>query len=77
MLFRSNWFQGNLDMVGEKLTHSNERKLGAFSNISTLLSSPGVTPDIISLSFIPKLNSVSIGKRLRTRERERKAGKGR
>lgn len=64
-------------MVGEKLTHSNERKRGAFSKISTLLSSPGVTPDIISLSFIPKLNSVSIGKRLRTREKERKAGKGR
>lgn len=65
-------------MVGEKLTHSSERNRGAFSNIlSTLLSSPSVTPDIISLSSIPRLNPVSIGKQLRMQEKERKAGEGR
>lgn len=64
-------------MVGDILTHSNDRRHGAFSNISTLLSSSGMTLDGITLSSIPKLNSVSIGKRFRMREKERKAGEGR
>ena len=56
--------QGNLKMVGEKLTHSMDWSRGAISNISRL-SCLDIWGVVGVSSPVPKLRSVSIGNRPR------------
>jgi len=66
--------QGNLKIVGDKLTHSIDLNRGAISNISRLTCRDCVES---MSSSVPKLSSVSMGKRPRIFAKEAKARYGR
>lgn len=66
--------QGNLKVVGEKLTHSMDLNRGAISNMSKLTCRD--CGDGVS-SAVPKLSSVSMGKWPRIFAKEAKAQYGR